>query len=441
MKLTFFQKIGLLAIDLVLILASFSLIFVLRFQLESVSLFGVLGLWFIAVIVLGALYVTGNYDLDDPEPYRKKIAKLVLALFASGTAIVAIHYFLAKTRDGIFGRGVLIGSLLMFAILSSTWRRYVYLHYKGVRAQFKMLVIYSQEYFDFLEGDLKKKNLFEKCEWVQAQNLDLLKNKISNSWSTVVIAINNNEYTPELGDLLMGARFSGQTMYDLTSFYEKFWSKVPVYYLNQAWFVTTDGFNIVNNLTGLRIKRLIDIAISGALLILALPVMLITSLLIKIESRGPVFFSQIRTGKNGRDFVIYKFRSMRTDAEKDGAQWAQKNDSRVTRIGKIIRLTRIDELPQLINVLKGQMSFVGPRPERPEFNVDLEKKIPFYNMRHTVSPGLTGWAQVLYPYGASIEDSKEKLQYELYYIKNYSLLMDIEIILQTVQVVLFGRGR
>jgi lipopolysaccharide/colanic/teichoic acid biosynthesis glycosyltransferase len=169
--------------------------------------------------------------------------------------------------------------------------------------------------------------------------------------------------------------------------------------------------------------------------------MLVTALLIKIESPGDILFRQIRTGKDGEPFSIFKFRSMRSDAEKDGAQWASKNDQRVTRVGKFIRLTRIDELPQLLNIFRGEMSFIGPRPERPEFNTLLEKEIPYYEMRHLVNPGLTGWAQVLYPYGASVEDSKEKLQYELYYIKNYSLLLDLQIVLKTVGVVLLGRGR
>jgi lipopolysaccharide/colanic/teichoic acid biosynthesis glycosyltransferase len=169
--------------------------------------------------------------------------------------------------------------------------------------------------------------------------------------------------------------------------------------------------------------------------------MLITAVLIRLESSGGAIYKQVRTGKDGKDFTIFKFRSMRSDAEKNGAQWASQNDSRVTRIGNFIRKTRIDELPQLFNILRGTMSFIGPRPERPEFNRSLEKELSFYNLRHIVQPGLTGWAQVLYPYGASLEDAKEKLQYDLFYIKNYSLWMDISIVLKTITVVVFGRGR
>ena len=171
------------------------------------------------------------------------------------------------------------------------------------------------------------------------------------------------------------------------------------------------------------------------------PLMVLVALAIRLESEGPVLFRQIRTGRNNREFRILKFRSMRTDAEADGARWAQREDPRATKVGRFIRLTRLDELPQLINVLRGEMSFIGPRPERPEFVRELEKSIPFYDFRHVVRPGITGWAQVLYPYGSSVNDSREKLQYDLYYIKNYSLALDLVIIFKTARVVLSGSGR
>jgi exopolysaccharide biosynthesis polyprenyl glycosylphosphotransferase len=169
--------------------------------------------------------------------------------------------------------------------------------------------------------------------------------------------------------------------------------------------------------------------------------MLITALLIKAESKGPVFYRQERVGLNGSTFMVTKFRSMRTDAEKDGRpQWAQANDSRVTRVGGVIRRVRIDELPQLFNVLKGEMSLVGPRPERPFFVQELTQQIPFYAVRHSVKPGVTGWAQVRYHYGATVEDSQEKLQYDLYYVKNHTLFLDLVVLMETVGVVLTGKG-
>jgi sugar transferase (PEP-CTERM system associated) len=187
-------------------------------------------------------------------------------------------------------------------------------------------------------------------------------------------------------------------------------------------------------------KNAIDFVVALTLLIATFPLMVATAVLIKLTSRGPIFYSQERVGLGGKTFTIYKFRSMRTDAEKDGARWASTNDDRITPIGRFIRKTRIDELPQLINVLKGEMSMVGPRPERPQFVNKLKEEIPFYELRHIMRPGLSGWAQVRYQYGSSVEDSHEKLRYDLYYIKNYSLFIDLTILLETTKVVIFGSG-
>jgi exopolysaccharide biosynthesis polyprenyl glycosylphosphotransferase len=188
-------------------------------------------------------------------------------------------------------------------------------------------------------------------------------------------------------------------------------------------------------------KRVIDVVFSIAGLILTAPLLPMIALMIKIDSRGPLFLKQIRVGEMEKKFLLYKFRSMRSDAEKEcGAVWATKDDPRITRVGKFLRKTRIDELPQLFNVLKGDMSLVGPRPERPEFIVKLKKHIPYYSERHFVKPGVTGWAQIRYPYGASVEDAIEKLRYDLYYIKNISLFLDTQIILETAKVMLLGRG-
>ncbi len=189
------------------------------------------------------------------------------------------------------------------------------------------------------------------------------------------------------------------------------------------------------------VKRLFDLLVSGSFLALFMPLMLLAALLIRLESRGPVFYTQERIGQFGKVFTIYKFRSMFTDAEKDGLPvWARVNDDRTTRVGRFIRRTRIDELPQVLNVFLGHMSFVGPRPERPYFVDDLAAQIPYYHARHSVKPGITGWAQVRFPYGASVEDAMNKLQYDLYYVKNHSLFLDLMILLQTTQVVVLGKG-
>jgi sugar transferase (PEP-CTERM system associated) len=241
-------------------------------------------------------------------------------------------------------------------------------------------------------------------------------------------------------DQLVICRSMGVPVMDLAGFYERTHSEVPLDSLKASWLVYGPGF--VQGRMRQALKRVFDIVTSSVLLLLALPVMAVAAVAIKLESRGPLIYRQERVGLGGRTFMCLKFRSMCNDAERDGiARWATKNDARVTRVGRIIRKTRIDELPQLFSVLKGEMSIVGPRPERPSFVKELQSKVEFYDLRHTVKPGVTGWAQVRYCYGASVEDARRKHQFDLYYIKNNSLLLDIVILIETVSVVLFGEGQ
>jgi sugar transferase (PEP-CTERM system associated) len=238
---------------------------------------------------------------------------------------------------------------------------------------------------------------------------------------------------------LLECRVSGIPVTDLAGLYERVRGEFPIDSLKASWLIYGHGF--AQDKARAFVKRLTDIVVSTVLLTLAIPVMIVTAIAIRLESRGPVIYRQERVGRGGRPFMCLKFRSMRTDAEKDGvARWALAKDPRVTGIGSFIRKVRIDELPQLINVLRGEMSLVGPRPERPAFVDQLKKDVPFYDLRHSVKPGLTGWAQVRYSYAASLEDARKKLQYDLYYVKNHSLFLDILIILETVRVVLFREG-
>lgn len=240
-------------------------------------------------------------------------------------------------------------------------------------------------------------------------------------------------------DELIDCKLIGVPTSDALGFCERELGKIDIDLLKPGWMLFSDGFRYSRR--RLLAKRLFDIALASLFVLVLWPVMLLTALAVMLESGRPVLYHQLRVGLNGKTFRIYKFRSMRQDAEKGGkAQWATKNDSRVTRVGAFIRNTRLDELPQLYNVLRGDMSFVGPRPERPEFVEDLARQIPFYDMRHKVKPGLMGWAQLKYPYGASVEDAKNKLQYDLYYTKNHSFFMDMLIMIQTVEIVLLGKG-
>lgn len=238
---------------------------------------------------------------------------------------------------------------------------------------------------------------------------------------------------------LLDCKLAGIHILDLPAFFERQTGMLPLESVNASWMIFSEGFH--SGTARDVVKRVFDLAVSAGLLLVSLPIILITAIAIKLESKGPVFYTQERVGQFGRPFTIYKFRSMFTDAEKDGLpQWARQNDDRTTRVGRVIRRLRIDELPQLINVFLGQMSFVGPRPERPYFVDELAAQIPYYNTRHSLKPGITGWAQVRFPYGASVEDAIGKLQYDLYYVKNHSLFLDLMILLQTAQVVVLGKG-
>ena len=239
---------------------------------------------------------------------------------------------------------------------------------------------------------------------------------------------------------LLDCRLSGIRVVDLQTFLERETGKLKLDVLHPSWLIFGDGFHrgVLRQL----IERSFDILISATMLLLLWPLFLLTAIAIMIEDGvgAPIFYVQTRVGLEGRPFRVIKFRSMSVDAERNGAQWASTSDARVTRVGAIIRQTRLDELPQFINVLLGEMSIVGPRPERPEFVGELDKQIPFYRERHYVKPGITGWAQLCYPYGSSVQDAAEKLQYDLYYVKNRSLLFDLSILIQTVEVILWRKG-
>ena len=253
----------------------------------------------------------------------------------------------------------------------------------------------------------------------------------------IILAMNDRRKKTPTKELLT-CKLEGITVRQGVSFYEEITGKFPVEQIDPSGIFFSDGFTLRRWTNAM--KRALDIFLAILGIIITLPVTIISSIIIKLESPGPVFYLQERVGKRGQTFKVIKLRSMCQDAEKDGAVWALKNDKRVTRFGRLIRRVRIDEIPQMLNVLKGEMSFVGPRPERPVFVDELSEKIPYYAIRHYVKPGITGWAQVCYPYGASVEDSLRKLEYDLYYMKNISILMDLMIIFKTIKTVLSGTG-
>ncbi len=266
----------------------------------------------------------------------------------------------------------------------------------------------------------------------------LMETAIRHEADEIVVAMDDRRRGFPVHELL-DCKMSGIEVVDLLTFFERETGKIRLDCLHPSWMIFSDGFG--QSTIQDYVKRAFDIVASSLLLLFTCPLMVSAAVAIFVEDRGPIFFKQTRVGHGGREFQVIKFRSMRIDAERDGkAQWAQKNDSRVTRTGNFIRKVRIDELPQIFNVFRGEMSFVGPRPERPQFVQQLSQSIEYYTERHRVKPGITGWAQIRYPYGASEKDALEKLQYDLYYAKNHNLFLDMTILLHTAEVIMFGQG-
>jgi len=355
------------------------------------------------------------------------IGRGVMALAALGglCGTVASRFIFARVVDeSVFKRRVLVygagGSAAAIAELRRRADRRGFALVGFVPAPGEPRTVESGRILDPAEG------LLGLCE-----RLDVVE---------VVVAMDDRRRGFPISDLLQ-CRLAGIDVTELLTFLERETGRVRIDILNPTWIIFGEGFrrDPLRRITA----RALDLAASFVVLAFALPVMLLTAIAIKVEEgwRAPVFYRQRRVGLLGREFELLKFRSMRTDAEKDGqARWAMKRDPRITRVGAFIRKTRIDELPQILNVLRGRMSFVGPRPERPEFVHELAERIPYYVERHCVKPGLTGWAQLCYSYGSSDRDALEKLQYDLYYIKNNTLLFDLAIVLQTVEVVCLGKG-
>ena len=364
-----------------------------------------------------------------------KLHQYFLPIFAASTilGLVILRYFV--NRLGILGLGqtkiVVIGAGERASIIEKRMRREV------DRVGFELLG------FIPIPGDNREEGI-QNEKLIHVKIDENFRNFVAdNDIDEVVIACDQRRGTLPV-EILFDCRLRGIEVTDLLDFMERETGQIVVNLMYPSWVIYSNGFNSQNYL-----RDALDYAINCLLATLVLavtwPFMLLTALVIFFEDVGnakaSIFYKQERVGLNGKLFKIIKFRSMRPDAEKDGAKWATTNDSRVTRIGHFIRKYRIDELPQLLNIFRGEMSFIGPRPERPQFVEQLIREIPYYNQRHNVKPGLAGWAQLNYPYGASVEDSMEKLKFDLYYVKHQSLMLDILILIRTVEVVLFGKGR
>jgi len=372
--------------------------------------------------------------------------------FGIGFVVMSLLFYLFPSL--FLGRGV-FGLALLFALIGIVIARLVYIKLVNREAlNRRILVVGAGKKAHLIESLLKRRTDRRGLTIVGFvpigdEDTNINHNKLiphvltlnelvkKHDVDEIVLAITDRRKQFPVDELL-DCKMSGVLVTDILSFFERQAGRIILDLLQPSWLIFSDGFShgVFRDVT----KRSFDITASLILLAIAFPFMLITMLCIYFEDKGPIFYRQVRVGKNWKLVQVMKFRSMRIDAEKKGAQFATANDDRVTRVGRIIRKTRIDELPQLFNVLKGEMSFVGPRPERPQFVEEFSVNIPFYAERHRVKPGITGWAQICYPYGASEKDTIEKLQYDLYYVKNYSLFLDLTILFQTAEVILWGKG-
>ncbi len=406
----------------------------------------------------------GVYGSRVREGYIGMMLRSAVALFLLATsAIAVVSYFLPSLE---IGRGVLLFSTIEAFVLIAAWRWLTAAVISDDALKRRVLVLGTGTHalaiaqrmrrrsdrrgfvlLGYMKADEHQSDLVSEFgAHIFPNNCSLLDFCIANEVDEIVIATKERRRNADAGgglpiDDLLDCRLSGIEICEVQAFIERESGKLEVDLIDPSWIIYSDGF--VASTTRLVTKRSFDVFASVLLLLCVWPVMLATAGLIGIGGlfREPILYKQERIGLNGKHFEVMKFRSMRTDAELDGqARWATENDPRITRIGAIIRKSRIDELPQLFNVLRGDMSFVGPRPERPQFVEELNSKIPYYDQRHRVKPGITGWAQLCYPYGASVNDSKEKLKYDLYYLKNHSFMLDLIILFQTVEVVLVGDG-
>jgi sugar transferase (PEP-CTERM system associated) len=411
-------------------------------------------LWKIA-LVTGlcqlCFYYNDLYDLTVVHSSRELLIRLLQAAGAA-SIIIALLYLMMPSLA--MGNGIFVSSLVIFLIAIIAWRllfnrlayssqleERVLIVGGGAIARMVARQIQSQHDFGYrVIGFITDRNSGQGVLNPGALGAaeDIPQIVRDYDVDRIVVGLSDRRGRLPISELLQ-AKLSGVYVEDATTTYERLTGKILIDDLKPSWLIFSDGF-VVSRWTRF-LKRAIDLVLAAVVFVLAAPFTLLTALAVYLDSDGPVLFCQERVGEHGRTFIVYKFRSMRVDAEKAGTPvWARDNDDRVTRAGRFIRMTRLDELPQLWNVIRGDMSFVGPRPERPYFVEQLAKEVPYYQQRHSVKPGLTGWAQVKYQYGSTVEDAMEKLRYDLYYIKHLSIALDLSIVFDTVKVILFGKG-
>lgn len=409
------------------------------------------------LITLSYLAIFYFFDLYELKPNYFTVNSFVNILISILVSAVLISFL----KYGLFlfpiGRGIFILANLIILVFVFIWRGFCHQLFKYLIKPKRLIIVGAEkagqeiaqviestvndfELLGFLDDDERKKGkFFAEIKLKVLDSTDKIPALIEDNKVDQIVLANPQEKNPLLTKNILNARLKGIEVIDMPDMYQLLKERIPIKYIQDDWLLKEKGFDLSGKIFMIKVKRLIDITIPSLILLVSLPLWPIIALFIKINSKGPVFYTQERVGKNESFFSLYKFRSMIDKAEKKGAVWADENDKRITFVGKILRKVHLDELPQLLNVIKGDMSLLGPRPERPEFVEDFKKKIPYYSFRHFIKPGLTGWAQVNYPYASSLKDSGEKLEYDLYYISHMNLLLDLKILLKTAKTIVFRR--
>jgi len=449
------MNIAMLLIDMLGIYLSFSLAHLSRLDRWIESSYVVL--FFISATIILLLYIFNVFNLKNNSTIVKQFFRSILAVIIGGFFITVFIYFsqISIHDEPLLQRTILTIGIVFSAIILAAIHTVFFAYVRSSNGKVKWMVIGSKNKIVDLYSDLYKSNMSELFHFVfeedvRSTQLTIPKNQIIGSikeinlselesYDGVVIAMDSPLLEDDLR-MLMNSRLKGLFVYELADFYEEILLRIPITHLQDEWIAFSSGFSLVHHDIELNIKRLFDIVLSLLLLIVSLPFVMLISLIIFLNDGGRFFYTQKRTGIHGKEFSLYKLRTMVVDADKIGADVTYKNDPRITKIGKIIRKMRFDELPQLINVFKGDMSFIGPRPESIQLTKLYKKEIPYYDIRHMVKPGITGWAQIMHPATDSIEGAKDKLEYDIYYIKNYSLMLDLYISLRTLRVVFTFSG-
>jgi sugar transferase (PEP-CTERM system associated) len=407
----------------------------------------------VTVVCQLCLYYNDFYDLTLVHSNRELIVRLLQAVGAASIVLAALYFTIPAL---MIGDGIFVSALFVFLVGILGWRL-LFNHLTGtLKMQERILVVgtgdtarkvarqildqreFAYSVIGFIDDDASRIGERIVNPAIIGTPADIPGMIARHEIDRIIVGLADRRGKLPVQELLH-AKMAGVRVEDATTTYERVTGKILIDDLRPSWLIFSDGFRVSRATRW--VKRGIDVVLSLVMAVLSFPLMVLTALAIRLESSGPVLYCQERVGENGRTFTLCKFRSMRTDAEQGGTPiWATEGDARVTWVGRVIRKTRLDELPQLWNVVRGDMSFVGPRPERPFFVAALATDIPFYQQRHVVKPGLTGWAQVKYRYGSTREDAMEKLRYDLYYIKHLSVFFDLTIVFDTVKVVLFGKG-